>query len=96
MNEDLSALRDFTGVARLFPLPGLVFFPHAVQPLHIANGGTNMSPCEPHSGSKRRQAAATDRLRPRGRPADRTQATSQQVLSVTDRAKASWKPHNRF
>src|SRR4051812_48313636 len=35
MNEDLSALRDFTGVARLFPLPGLVFFPHAVQPLHI-------------------------------------------------------------
>jgi Lon protease-like protein len=35
MNEDLSALQDFTGVARLFPLPGLVFFPHAVQPLHI-------------------------------------------------------------
>ena len=35
MNEDLAALQDFTGVARLFPLPGLVFFPHAVQPLHI-------------------------------------------------------------
>lgn len=35
MNEDLSALQDFDGVARLFPLPGLVFFPSAVQPLHI-------------------------------------------------------------
>ena len=35
MNEDLSALQDFHGEARLFPLPGLVFFPHAVQPLHI-------------------------------------------------------------
>src|SRR5689334_24880459 len=35
MSDDLCALHDFTGVARLFPLPGLVFFPHAVQPLHI-------------------------------------------------------------
>jgi len=35
MNDDLTALTEFTGVARLFPLPGLVFFPHAVQPLHI-------------------------------------------------------------
>ena len=35
MNEDLSALQDFTGVARLFPLPGPGLFPHAVQPLHI-------------------------------------------------------------
>jgi Lon protease-like protein len=35
MNADLAALQDFTGVARLFPLPGLVLFPHAVQPLHI-------------------------------------------------------------
>jgi uncharacterized protein len=35
MNEDVTALSEFTGVARLFPLPGLVFFPHAVQPLHI-------------------------------------------------------------
>jgi uncharacterized protein len=35
MNEDRAALQDFNGVARLFPLPGLVFFPHAVQPLHI-------------------------------------------------------------
>jgi uncharacterized protein len=35
MNEDLAALQDFTGVARLFPLPALVFFPNAVQPLHI-------------------------------------------------------------
>src|SRR5687768_16067707 len=35
MNDDETALAEFTGVARLFPLPGLVFFPHAVQPLHI-------------------------------------------------------------
>lgn len=26
---------DFSGRVRLFPLPNLVFFPHAVQPLHI-------------------------------------------------------------
>lgn len=35
MNDDLAALQNFHGVARLFPLPGLVLFPHAVQPLHI-------------------------------------------------------------
>src|SRR3954463_13716392 len=28
-------LRDFSGVCRLFPLPGVVLFPHAVIPLHI-------------------------------------------------------------
>ena len=26
---------EFSGVARLFPLPNLVVFPHAIQPLHI-------------------------------------------------------------
>jgi len=35
MNEDRDALAEFGGIARLFPLPGLVLFPHAVQPLHI-------------------------------------------------------------
>src|SRR5262245_19205227 len=35
MNEDDDALREFTGVARLFPLPNLVFFPHVLQPLYI-------------------------------------------------------------
>lgn len=35
MNDDLAALQEFTGEVRLFPLPGLVFFPHAVQPLHV-------------------------------------------------------------
>jgi Lon protease-like protein len=35
MNEDQTALQEFAGMARLFPLPGLVLFPHAVQPLHI-------------------------------------------------------------
>lgn len=34
MRDDLD-LRDFSGVARLFPLPGVVLFPHAVLPLHI-------------------------------------------------------------
>lgn len=33
MTED--PLRDFSGVARLFPLPNLVLFPHVVQGLHI-------------------------------------------------------------
>jgi uncharacterized protein len=35
MNEDKAALQAFGGTARLFPLPNLVFFPHALQPLHI-------------------------------------------------------------
>ncbi len=34
--EDLkTALADFGGIARLFPLPNLVMFPDVVQPLHI-------------------------------------------------------------
>src|SRR5687768_1522218 len=33
MSED--ALRDFSGVARLFPLPNLVLFPQVVQGLHV-------------------------------------------------------------
>jgi Lon protease-like protein len=35
MNEDLSALVHFGGTARLFPLPNLVLFPRALQPLHV-------------------------------------------------------------
>jgi Lon protease-like protein len=31
----MSVLSDFGGVARLFPLPNLVLFPHVVQDLHI-------------------------------------------------------------
>lgn len=34
MDEDRD-LRDFDGRCRLFPLPGVVLFPHAVLPLHI-------------------------------------------------------------
>ena len=34
MDDDLD-LRHFSGVSRLFPLPGVVLFPHAVLPLHI-------------------------------------------------------------
>src|SRR4051812_44153248 len=30
-----SELAQFSGQARLFPLPNLVLFPHAVQPLHV-------------------------------------------------------------
>ncbi|HEY8506258.1 MAG TPA: LON peptidase substrate-binding domain-containing protein [Gemmataceae bacterium] len=35
MNEDPNALKSFGGTARLFPLPSLVMFPHALQPLHV-------------------------------------------------------------
>ena len=35
MNEDITPLTGFQGMARLFPLPNMVFFPQAVQPLHI-------------------------------------------------------------
>ncbi len=35
MSDEASALEGFRGVARLFPLPNLVMFPHVVQPLHI-------------------------------------------------------------
>lgn len=35
MNADSPPLSEFRGTARLFPLPNLVFFPQAVQPLHI-------------------------------------------------------------
>jgi Lon protease-like protein len=35
MSDELSPLADFAGVARLFPLPNLVLFPHVMQPLHI-------------------------------------------------------------
>src|SRR5262249_29815537 len=34
-DRDLEALRDFDGVARLFPLPNFVMFPHVLKPLHI-------------------------------------------------------------
>ncbi len=35
MSDDLLSLENFSGVARLFPLPNLVMFPFVVQPLHI-------------------------------------------------------------
>jgi uncharacterized protein len=34
MDDDLD-LKDFRNVSRLFPLPGVVLFPHAILPLHI-------------------------------------------------------------
>lgn len=34
--DDLSfSFADFSGIARLFPLPNMVLFPHVMQPLHI-------------------------------------------------------------
>jgi Lon protease-like protein len=35
MSDDISALNEFFGIARLFPLPNLVLFPSVIQPLHI-------------------------------------------------------------
>jgi Lon protease-like protein len=35
MSEEMPSLDNFSGVARLFPLPDLVLFPGVVQPLHI-------------------------------------------------------------
>ena len=35
MTDDQAALARFSGTARLFPLPNLVFFPQVVQALHI-------------------------------------------------------------
>lgn len=35
MSDDANPLEGFAGVARLFPLPNLVLFPHVMQPLHI-------------------------------------------------------------
>ena len=35
MSDAENSLVHFDGVARLFPLPNVVLFPHVVQPLHI-------------------------------------------------------------
>ncbi len=35
MSDVPDSLDDFSGLARLFPLPNLVLFPHVAQPLHI-------------------------------------------------------------
>jgi Lon protease-like protein len=35
MSDAPESLDDFSGLARLFPLPNLVLFPHVAQPLHI-------------------------------------------------------------
>src|SRR5437762_6507133 len=35
MNDDFTPLSGFAGLARMFPLPNLVFFPQVMQPLHI-------------------------------------------------------------
>jgi Lon protease-like protein len=35
MSHEACSLTDFRGSVRLFPLPNLVLFPHAIQPLHL-------------------------------------------------------------
>ena len=52
MDDDYD-LKDFSNVSRLFPLSGLVMFPHAVLPLHIF---------EPRYRQMTEDALATDRL----------------------------------
>jgi ATP-dependent Lon protease len=53
--EDLSPAipDDFSGVARLFPLPSVVMFPHVILPLHIF---------EPRYCDLLQESLATDRL----------------------------------
>jgi uncharacterized protein len=53
MSKKTNPLTDFTGEARLFPLPGLVFFPQLLQPLHIF---------EPRYRQMTADALASDRL----------------------------------
>lgn len=53
MNEALHDFQDFGGVARLFPLPNVVLFPHVVQPFHIF---------EPRYRQMTKDALASDRL----------------------------------
>ena len=53
-DEDFSTgLKQFSGTARLFPLPNLVLFPHVMQPLHIF---------EPRYCDLLKDAMADDRL----------------------------------
>src|SRR5271170_3702492 len=54
-SEELFLLQPehFSGVARLFPLPNLVLFPHVLQPLHIF---------EPRYRALVEEAMAADRL----------------------------------
>jgi Lon protease-like protein len=52
-SQDRSKLDQFSGVARLFPLPNLVLFPNVVQPLHIF---------EPRYRQMMADALANDRL----------------------------------
>jgi len=53
MSDDLEALQSFSGIARLFPLPNAVLFPHLVMPLHIF---------EPRYRQMARDALAGDRF----------------------------------
>lgn len=51
--EQTARLADFSGKARLFPLPNLVLFPHVLQPLHVF---------EPRYRELLEESLTTDRL----------------------------------
>ncbi len=53
MDDTIELPEDFSGQVRLFPLPDLVVFPHAMQPLHIF---------EPRYCEMLEDALASDRL----------------------------------
>lgn len=53
MESLVEPLNDFRGTVRLFPLPNLVLFPHAVAPLHLF---------EPRYVAMMEEALATDQL----------------------------------
>jgi Lon protease-like protein len=53
MSQDPTSLADFSGTARLFPLPNLVLFPYVIQPLHVF---------EPRYRQMMEDALAGDRL----------------------------------
>lgn len=76
MSEPDDDLRGFDGVTRLFPLPGVVLFPHVVAPLHIF---------EPRYRQMTRDALEGDRLitiiqlKPGGDPAEAERPPIEQV-----------------
>src|SRR2546421_355843 len=66
MNDDQFALGQFTGAARLFPLPNLVLFPHVVQPFRTARAKLLADgPPPPLAEAKRLRGDLAGRVLPR-------------------------------
>src|SRR3954447_23286620 len=60
MDDDV---REFDGTCRLFPLPGVVLFPHAILPLHVFEPRYRQMTEDALSGDK---LVTIVRLRPAG------------------------------